>query len=324
MSSKSVFKQMLVGLGLFELVLRTATSLTRVKNVAVHFLSEVIYRAPNPFFLLQLSLSSRSREMKKASEDLCKYGIVTLDSFIPKDRLAELQKKFDHIMKNIEEGEPAQMKLTPDGGRLHPQTLYPEAAYDKDARITIDNNPFKDSKEFLQVALDEFILGVIAGYMKKKFMLQQAVATRYYPFEKNNFGSWQWHHDSWGRKVNVMILLTDVTEKDQYMGYMKYSHKIFQSYERTVINDRFTEQEVQSQKSLEEVKCLGKAGTVFIFDANGFHRGNRALGATRDVLINQYTAGRYLWAFDIPEKMAKELDQKQFKFLMQNPHIKLF
>ena len=68
--------------------------------------------------------------------------------------------------------------------------------------------------------------------------------------------------------------------------------------------------------------CLGKAGTVFIFDANGFHRGNRSLGATRDSLINQYTTGRYIWGFDIPERFIHGLNATQLEFLMKYKNIR--
>lgn len=205
--------------------------------------------------------------------------------------------------------------------RLHPQVEYPEQGHDKDSNITFSNNPFKYGKDFLNLALDDGILGVVASYIGKKFMLQQAIASRYYPFEKRDFGSWQWHHDAWGRKINVMILLTDVTEEDQYMNYMRRSHKKYHSYERTTINDRFTEAEVQNFSKEPAFKCIGPAGTVFIFDANGFHRGNRSLGAARDSIIIQYTAGRYLWDFDIPAQLLEKLSESKREFLDRNPNI---
>lgn len=295
-----------------------------IKNNIIHRIYEIIYRTPNPLVVLRLILSSRSIEMKNAVNELHRDGVVILDSFIKDEQLQKLKKEFDDMIEAIEKDQPGPMKLSPKGGRLHSQVLYVEQGYDLKSKTTCSNNPFKYSENFLDLSLNGFILGVIEGYLGKKFMLQQATASRYYPLEKTNFGSWQWHHDSWGRKVNVMILFTDVTEKDQYMSFMKQSHKIYHSHERTTLNDRYTEEEVREQCGQSIVTCTGKAGTVFIFDANGFHRGNRSIGATRDTLINQYTAGRYLWGFDIPRKFTKELSSKKFKFLMQNPNIKLF
>jgi hypothetical protein len=102
---------------------------------------------------------------------------------------------------------------------------------------------------------------------------------------------------------------------------MKGSHNIYHSLHRTSVNDRFTEEEVNSICGKTAFKCLGTVGTVFIFDANGFHRGNRNLGAVRDALINQYTAGRYLWSFDIPQDFLSGLSEKQIAFLNRNPNI---
>lgn len=121
-----------------------------------------------------------------------------------------------------------------------------------------------------------------------------------------------------------MFLFTDVTEKDQYMTYMKGSHNSFHSLFRTTINDRFTEEEVTAKCGKDAAfKCLGRAGTVFIFDANGFHRGNRTQGAVRDSLITQYTAGRYLWPLSIPYSFLDQLSKPQVKFLKRNPNINL-
>jgi hypothetical protein len=105
------------------------------------------------------------------------------------------------------------------------------------------------------------------------------------------------------------------------MSYMKGSNSIYHSLFRTSVNNRFTQEEVDSICGKTAFKCIGKAGTVFVFDANGFHRGNRNLGAVRDTLINQYTAGRYLWAFDIPEKHLARLSEGQLAFLKRNPNI---
>ncbi len=320
---KKYSKQVLSHLGLIKLLQVCISQIKRTKNKTIHFLCEIIYRSPNPLYKFNLLFTSRSKEIKKATNDLSSEGFTILHEFIEGERLENLKSAFNEMAKTIESIESGPIKLSPHGGLLHPQVFYPEQAFDKDSQTTFSNNPFKYSREFLEVALDRNIITIIGGYIGKKFMLQQATAARCYPLEKTNFGSWQWHHDSWGRKVNVMVLLTDVTEADQYMSYMKCSHNIYHSYERTTINDRFTEEEVLKLGDHKVVKCIGKAGTIFIFDANGFHRGNRTLGATRDVLINQYTAGRYLWPFEIPEKFMVNLNAEQVKFLKRNPHIEI-
>ncbi len=304
-------------------LLASAKKVLYTINNSLHLLREVAYRAPSPVVKIRQYISPSSKEMLLAIEEFKREGIVVLENYLSNERLEEIRKDFDNFVKAAEAAPPGPMKLTPDGGGLHGQVLYPEQCHDVASLTTFSNDPFKHCQGFLELALDEFILGVIAGYMGKRFMLQQGIVSRYYPYEKTNFGSWQWHHDSWGRKINVMILFTDVTEKDQYMSYMKRSHKIYHSLERTSVNDRFTEKEVMDISKSPAFNCLGKAGTVFIFDANGFHRGNRSLGAVRDSLINQYTAGRYIWGFDIPERFIHGLNATQLEFLMRNKNIKI-
>lgn len=289
-------------------------------NNCVHLSSEFIYRLPNPLVRTRQRLN-QDEELKRARDELQKEGIVVLDAYLKQDKLQKIQADFDSFVKEVESSEPGPMKMTPDGGRLHPSTPYADEGYSPETLTTVSNNPFKHSASFLKLALDPFILEIIAGYIGKRFMLQQATALRCYPNEKNDFGSWQWHHDSWGRKINVMFLFTEVTEKDQHMSYMKGSNKFYHSLLRTSINDRFTQEEVDSVCGKTAFRCLGKPGTVFIFDANGFHRGNRNLGAVRDTLIVQYTAGRYLWPFDIPEAFLSGLSKAQRDFLELNPNI---
>jgi len=320
---KKYSKQVLINLGFINLLQLFLSQVTKVKNETIHLFCEVVYRFPNPVYKFNLLFTSRSNQIKKATNDLHNEGFTILYEFLDEEQLEKLKSSFTEMSKVIEGCEPGPIKLSPFGGLLHPQVLYPEQAFDQDSQTTFSNNPFKYSREFLEVALNCEIITIIGGYIGKKFMLQQSTAARCYPLNKTNFGSWQWHHDSWGKKVNVMVLLSDVTEADQYMSYMKFSHKIYHSFERTAVNDRFTEEEVLKLGVHNVVKCIGKAGTIFIFDANGFHRGNRNLGATRDVLINQYTAGRYLWPLGIPEKFLINLNTEQVKFLKQNPHIEI-
>ena len=273
MQMRMALKNVLTRAGLLD----SAKKCIYTINKSLHLLREAAYRAPNPVVKIRQYISPSSKEMRQVIKEFQREGIVVLENYLSNERLEEIKRDFDNFVKAAEAAPPGPMKLTP-WGRLHGQVLYPEQGHDVASLTTFSNDPFKHCPGFLELALDEFILGVIAGYMGKRFMLQQGTASRYYPYEKTDFGSWQWHHDSWGRKINVMILFTDVTEKDQYMSYMKRSHKIYHSLERTSVNDRFTEKEVMDISKSLAFNCLGKAGTVFIFDANGFHRGNRSLG----------------------------------------------
>lgn len=325
---RTATKQLLRSAGLLEPLNRVRvvdwkknSELIRAQARSIrHIVDEYFYRLPNPALAMKLAASTPC-QMRPVVDELKRDGIVTLSGYVTGERLKHMRAAFDSMIRRIEAAPLSPEKLTPFGGRLHPRTAYREQGRSEEARTTFTNDPFKHDKAFLDFALAEFILGIVERYIRRRCMLQQGTASRYYPTPKNNFGSWQWHHDSWGTKVNVMVLLTDVGPADQYMSYMKRSHRIYHSYERTALNDRFTEAEVAAYKGLERIDCLGPAGTVFVFDANGFHRGNRSLGAGRDSLIVQYTAGRYLWPFEIRRQDLEGATDYQRAFLSRNPEI---
>lgn len=327
-SARNTAKKTLATLGLLdplkkvrEIAKKGKTSTVAFLRKPRHVVNERLYRMPNPFMKMKLDATTPPK-MRAPLEELRREGILILYKYIQGDRLRQMQEAFDRMVKEIKASPPAPQQLSPDGGSLHPRVKYREYSYEPELETTNTLDPFKYCHGFLEIALDEFVVGIIERYIGKRFVLQHAVASRYYPTTKREFGSWQWHHDAWGTKVNVMVLLTDVTEKDQYMSFMKRSHRLVHSYERTCINDRFTEEEVKQYPGLQRIDCICPAGSVLIFDSNGFHRGNRSTGAHRDSLICNFNAGRYVWPLTIPRTFIEGLSEYQRGILNQNPHIK--
>jgi hypothetical protein len=275
-----------------------------------HVIGEYLYRLPNPWLKLRWDATT-PRPLRPFIHALRRDGIVSLPGFIQGDRLRRMQESFDRTIGVIASMPPSDEQPAPPPWQ---HVMYREQAFDPEIQTTFTNDPFKFDRGFLELALDDSIVGIVARYLGRRFILQQAIASRYHPTDKRDFGSWQWHHDAWGRKINVMVLFTDVTLQDQYMSYLAGSHGLIHSYERTVVNSRFTEAEVQGM-GFERVDCVGSAGTVFIFDSNGFHRGNRSSGAYRDTLISCYNAGRYAWKFTIPRSFVDGLSGTQQSFL---------
>jgi ectoine hydroxylase-related dioxygenase (phytanoyl-CoA dioxygenase family) len=202
----------------------------------------------------------------------------------------------------------------------HYSGTYREEAADEETQTVYSYDPFRRAPSLLGIALDPFVLSLTSLYFGRKIMLHQVVASRYLPMPPRDFASWQWHHDAWGKRINVMCLLTDVTEKDQYMSYMAGSHRRIHPLDRYT-NSRYTEEEVQSYGDFRNVTCTGPAGTIFVFDSNGFHRGNRSEGAHRDAIISHYSAGRYIWRLSIPRQTAAVLSAEQREFLARNPRV---
>lgn len=146
MSAKLFFKQTLKSIGLYEPL---KASIYGAKN-AVHLYREFIYRLPNPLVKLRHVFTEDDR-LKRARRELRREGIISLvlDSY-----LSEVKADFVHFIERVEATEPGPMKMSPDGGGLHPSIPYAEEGHDANAIITFSNDPFKHSSGFLRLALE--------------------------------------------------------------------------------------------------------------------------------------------------------------------------
>ena len=286
-------------------------------------IDEFFYRRPNP--MLSKKWEAETPEALKAHvAELRQDGITVLPAFYSGERLRQFQDAFTEMMAGIEKRPPSAEILTPDRSyyRNARRAKFSAEGYDPEIGTSRCGDPFKHNPIFWEFVLDDIVLNILARYFGKVFTVNQMGASRYYPTDKRDFGSWQWHHDAWGRKVNVMLLLTDVGENDQYMTYMKGSHNLVHSLTK-LRKSRYRDEEVQNLPGCEPFKCLGKAGTVLIFDSNGFHRGNRSMGAIREHLLPNYTAGRYLWEMTMPQSTFASLNDLQGMVVRANPHIQI-
>ena len=142
-----------------------------------------------------------------------------------------------------------------------------------------------------ELVLDELILAAVEAYYARPIYVATTQANRLDPVEPFDGDSYQWHHDTKGKYVKTMWLLTDVRRDGQRMSYVAGSHTL--RHRGTTYEDsRFADDHAKSLG--EVVECVGPAGSVVVFDTNGIHRGNRNRGPRRDVLFGVYSAGRYL------------------------------
>ena len=139
-------------------------------------------------------------EVRPVVETLRRDGIVVLHNHVQGNRLQQLQEGFNRMIETIKAAPPSPEEPTPPPWTHH---LYREQGYDSEIESTYTYDPFKHDPNLLEVALDEFVLGVVARYFGKRFMVQQAIASRHHPMPPRDFGSWQWHHDAWGKRINV-------------------------------------------------------------------------------------------------------------------------
>ena len=170
---------------------------------------------------------------------------------------------------------------------------------------------------FTDLLLDEMILAAVEQYYQRPVFLSVGQAVRLDPVEPSPALK-GWHHDSKGKYVKAMWLLTDTPADGQRMSYLAGTHRarhVWATYEQT----RFTEEEARRQGQ-RLVECAGPAGTVILFDTNGVHRPNRNLGPRRDTLVAAYSTGRFLHGCRFDPAQVSHLTRWQRAILQRSRH----
>lgn len=230
---------------------------------------EYLHRRPKPGFRCDYCAAEQKVVARQRLAELEREGIVLLPAHFTGARLDHLRQAFEEAVRNHQD------KANPDS--------------------LINEDILHLSPAFVDAALDEVLLEIIGGYYGKPFAVGRANAMRILPSPETRYGSYQWHHDSRGRQVHVMILLQDMPEYGQKMSYLRQSHLRYYDHWRGLAEGSRFEKEVHGNPGLVPLitHITGPAGTVGIFDANGLHSGNRCQTVTRDTLTYCYVTYRH-------------------------------
>ncbi|KAF0175112.1 MAG: hypothetical protein FD161_3424 [Limisphaerales bacterium] len=230
---------------------------------------EYLHRRPQPGFRCDFAPPEQKEPARKALAELEREGIALLPAHFTGARLEKLRQAFEEAVRN------------------HPDKANPDSLINEDILHL--------SPAFVEAALDDVLLETIGGYYGKPFAVGRANAMRILPSPETRYGSYQWHHDSRGRQVHVMILLQDMPENGQKMSYLRQSHLRYYDHWRGLAEGSRFEKEVHGNPELAPLitHITGPAGTVGIFDANGLHSGNRCQTVTRDTLTYCYVTYRH-------------------------------
>ena len=262
-------------------------------------------RMPDYSFLL--SQKGLDKGMSEYLHEFRRNGVVRIENMISANTLAQMQKSFTEVMEKIEN----EVKAGKDFG--NDWTLYQKPLiYDKEERTYATNEPFENSPGLIKVCLDSRINQLINRYLGKQTHITQCLGTRILSHDTTGHGSYQWHHDAWGNRVNMMILLSKVEEDDQAMTYLLGSNRLNHSLDK-FINSRISDEEVRKNYShLKIKKCTGNPGDIILLDSNGIHSGNRTLGRTRDTYLVMYSDHRSAqWVHNLPQEYLSEYTSEQ-------------
>jgi hypothetical protein len=297
-------KRLLSRFGLLDPARRARIALRGALARALHPAREALVRLPYPSYLLARRPPLDAAYRAHLSE-LRRDGITRIRGAIRPDTLAELQSAFDRFVSALQAGGRSAQGYQGD-------VTVTEEYHDPQAGLYSSNEPFTFCRALLEVCLDPATTGLINEYLGKRAYITQGVAYRIEPHANTGFGSFQWHHDAWGKRINLMIVLTEVGEGDQHMTYAKGSHLLHHSYDK-YFDSRFTSEEFAAHCGhLPILNCYAQAGDVYVFDSNGIHSGNRTLGRTRDVFVIEYTRqAQTVWAHRIPDEYLRGFDEQR-------------
>jgi hypothetical protein len=211
------------------------------------------------------------------------------------------------------------------------QTALHDAVKDSPARGVDDAWRHEDavstSPEILAAALDDFLLEIIGHYYGKPFGLGRADATRLMPTPPKRNESYQWHHDTRGRQIHMMVLLNDVTSAGQRMSYLRGSNDVYYDrYRGEGHGSRFEADMTKNGFKKEDiVELIGPAGTVGLFDSNGLHSGNRNDKEQRDCLLFCFVSKeRHFKHVSCRRSVLAGLPEAKRKLVEINPRLKQF
>lgn len=230
---------------------------------------EYLHRRPDPKFNWSFGDAALRERARPAAETLQRDGIVLLPAHFQGAQLQRLRDAFERTVA----GRPSK--------------------YDPDSFLNLEF--LEDDPAFIEAAVDDLLLQIVADYYGKKFSIGRASAMRLLPSDPGRYNSYQWHHDARGRQVHLMILLTDMPADGQRMTYLRGSHLTYYDHYRGLAEGSRFEEDIAHRPDLQEkiAGVTGPAGTVALFDANGLHSGNRNLSVTRDTLTYCYVTYRH-------------------------------
>jgi len=260
----------------------------------LHPVRDAYQRIPSYKYLFAQTPKDVSHEV----DQLNKHGIVHIKNFFAPDQLARIQAEFEQFIQVIQK----QPDTIDDNG-----AGFTEDFFSKKEQAYYTTNPFKYSRELVDSCCNTKLTGIVNHYLQSNGYIYRAGGARILPKPDTGFGSFQWHHDAWGKSLNVMFVLSDIGDGDQAMTYVMGSHKLRHSFEK-FMRSRLTLDYCKERMDKTEIfTCKAKAGDIFIFDTNGVHSGNRTPGKARDTFIVSYSTDKtHIWNFSLPGEYVKQ------------------
>lgn len=252
--------------------------MNKLKLLASHFrciIEDNLISAPYIFHKNVYGADSVSMNAKLA--ELRSRGYTSIEGLLtPKELIA--------IRENID-------KVTYHGSKNI------QASWNDKVKYWSIKNPLCFESSLIKCALNSMCLGVAERYFRRKPYLADVDMRRIPPVDMENiqsggYSSSNWHRDTRGRQLKMMIYLTDVTESDSNFSFIPESHIGAFRRKYDFMSSRFSDAEV-CNKNKSPIEWYGKAGSAMLFDTNLIHRLRRKPASkVRDTITFYYTPGQ--------------------------------
>lgn len=248
-----------------------------------------LYTYPN---IIRPSLAIPA-EIKPIINELKENGIVKYNS-------SYLEEVSEHVIDNYfnkimcDGVEEAEASLKNNHPHLFIEESYPPGRkneYTLGGTEILHYISFKD-EIVSQLFLDEELGKVIYNYYQRQPFYRNMPVIQQLSINENTslLLNGQWHVDHF-RQISLMLLLSDVTEKDTHMQYIMGSHS--RKNNPGLSSDGLVNEIIKNDSS-KIYKLIGKKGTLYVFDASGIHRAFYRRGSTRRILHMNITTGRHI------------------------------
>lgn len=160
-----------------------------------------------------------------------------------------------------------------------------------DDQAYVCNDAFAYSPALRRLVCNDIVLAVAGAHLGPDFYVARGTMMRYLPTPSSGKDMFRWHHDMNESNVKLMILLTDVGDRDQTMSYVAGSHLPYHPIE--MFEDNAYPERQLRRSNAPVLRTTGVAGDAFFFDANGAHRGDRRPDSrTRDAVFVEFTTDK--------------------------------
>ena len=266
--------------------------------------------------------ASQRPKIQRVLDELDRDGVAILEDAAPNELITAALKDMERFVELMPELQGMMRTKRASTGAMREYAVH---EYQRKLNIYRSHDPLMFSPAYARFLLLPDLIEVAKGYLGEDWQYQAMIATRTESSEPIRDGFANWHHDARGRKLNVILLLTDVPEDGPATIVLKGSHRLLYARARQVHNF-FSDDEqlaIQSQHGVgPERVCHARAGSLVFFDSNALHLGRRSQHRRDAFQVNCMTDREHRWPQEIPRELLSSLDAAEQEHLLKRANLR--